>query len=364
MNKKINLEDSWESQPSISIDGKKLFFASNRKGGYGGIDIYYSEKINNEWSYPVNLGPEVNSPSNEKSPFLHSDNQTLFFSSDRYPSIGKYDIFVSKKDSVGNWQEPTNLGYPINTKESEISLVVSTDGNKAYFASNEMSGVGGWDLYSFSMPDKHKPKRVLFLSGDLTNEYGKYVDDVKIEIFSLKTQSKSVHKAESGKYAIALTLEKDEDVILTLNKDGYAFNSNYISSKDKSYKSPKTENFEIKKLENGKSFKINDILFEINSFEINHISMSILSLFSEYLKQNQDLVVAIEGHTDNIGNKIENLYLSKERAKSVYDYLIQSGVQKQRLSYEGFGEEIPIVSNDSEEGRTLNRRTEFKVLRR
>ena len=137
-----------------------------------------------------------------------------------------------------------------------------------------------------------------------------------------------------------------------------------ISSKDKSYKSPKTENFEIKKLENGKSFKINDILFEINSFEINHISMSILSLFSEYLKQNQDLVVAIEGHTDNVGNKIENLYLSKERAKSVYDYLIQSGVQKQRLSYEGFGEEIPIVSNDSEEGRALNRRTEFKVLRR
>ena len=364
MNNKINLKDSWESQPSISIDGKKLFFASNRKGGYGGIDIYYSEKINNEWSDPVNLGPEVNSPSNEKSPFLHSDNQTLFFSSDRYPSIGKYDIFVSKKDSVGNWQEPTNLGYPINTKESEISLVVSTDGNKAYFASNEISGVGGWDLYSFSMPDKHKPKRVLFLSGDLTNEYGKYVDDVKIEIFSLKTQSKSVHKAESGKYAIALTLEKDEDVILTLNKDGYAFNSNYISSKDKSYKSPKTENFEIKKLENGKSFKINDILFEINSFEINHISMSILSLFSEYLKQNQDLVVAIEGHTDNVGNKIENLYLSKERAKSVYDYLIQSGVQKQRLSYEGFGEEIPIVSNDSEVGRALNRRTEFKVLRR
>ena len=364
MNNKINLEDSWESQPSISIDGKKLFFASNRKGGYGGIDIYYSEKINSEWSAPVNLGSEVNSSSNEKSPFLHSDNQTLFFSSDRYPSIGKYDIFVSKKDSGGNWKKPINLGHPINTKESEISLVVSTDGEKAYFASNEMSDVGGWDLYSFHMPDKHKPKRVLFLSGDLKNENGKYVDDVKIEIFNLKTQSKTVHKTESGKYALALTLEKDEDVIITLNKDGYAFNSNYISSNDQSYKSPRKKNFEIKKLENGKSFKINDILFEFNSFEINQISMSILSLFSEYLKQNQDLVVAIEGHTDNIGNKIENLYLSQERAKSVYDFLIQSGIQKQRLSYEGFGEEIPIVNNYNEEGRALNRRTEFKVLRR
>ena len=205
---------------------------------------------------------------------------------------------------------------------------MSTDGDKAYFASNEMSGAGGWDLYSFSMPEKHKPKRVLFLSGDLINENGKNVDDVKIEIFNLKTQLKTVHQTESGKYAIALTLGKDEDVILTLNKDGYAFNSNYISSEDKSYKSPKTKNFEIKKLEMEKSFKINDILFEFNSFEINHISMSILSLFSQYLKQNQDLVVAIEGHTDSIGNKVENFYLSKERAKSVYDYLIKSGIQE------------------------------------
>tara|TARA_B100000242_G_scaffold84105_1_gene56128 strand:+ start:884 stop:2788 length:1905 start_codon:yes stop_codon:yes gene_type:complete len=364
MNDKINLKDSWESQPSISIDGKKLFFASNRKGGYGGIDIYYSVKINGKWSAPINLGPEVNSSSNEKSPFLHSDNQTLFFSSDRYPSIGKYDIFISKKDSAGNWQKPTNLGYPINTKESEISLVVSTDGDKAYFASNEMSGVGGWDLYSFSMPDKHKPKRVLFLSGDLTDENGKYVDYAKIEIFNLKTQSKTVHKAESGKYALALTLEKDEDVILTLNKDGYAFNSNYISSNDKSYRSPKTKNFQIKKLENGKSFKINDILFEFNSFKINLKSISILSLFSQYLKQNKDLVVTIEGHTDNVGNKIENLDLSKQRAKSVYDYLIQSGVEEQRLDYDGFGEEKPVASNDDEKGRALNRRTEFKVLKR
>ena len=364
MNNKINLKDSWESQPSISIDGKKLFFASNRKGGYGGIDIYYSEKINSKWSKPVNLGPVVNSSSNEKSPFLHSDNQTLFFSSDRYPSIGKYDIFVSKKDSVGNWQKPINLGHPINTKESEISLVVSTDGEKAYFASNEMSGVGGWDLYSFSMPDKHKPKRVLFLSGDLKNENGKYVDDVKIEIFNLKTHSKTVHKTRFGRYAVALTLEKDDDVILTLNKNGYAFNSTYISSNDKSYKSPSIKNFEINKLDNGKSFKINDILFEVNSFEINQISMSILNLFSEYLKKNNDLVVKIEGHTDSIGDITENLYLSKERAKSVYDYLIQLGVQKQRLSYEGYGEEYPVVSNNEEQGRALNRRTEFKVMKR
>ena len=123
-------------------------------------------------------------------------------------------------------------------------------------------------------------------------------------------------------------------------------------------------NFEIKKLENGKSFKINDILFEFNSSQINQISMSILSLFSEYLQQNKDLIVAIEGHTDNIGDKIENLYLSEKRAKSVYDYLIQTGIQKRRLRYEGFGEEFPITSNDYEEGRALNRRTEFKVVKR
>ena len=160
----ISKIDSWESQPTVSSDGNTIIFSSDRIGGYGKMDLYEINKINGRWTRPNNLGSVINSSEYEKSPYLHTDGKTLFFASTNFPTLGGFDIFYSRKDSLGEWQHPVNIGYPINTVSDEISLFVSTDGNEAYFASNNLDGAGGWDIYSFELHDGAKPDRVLLLS--------------------------------------------------------------------------------------------------------------------------------------------------------------------------------------------------------
>ena len=202
LNAKICPKYSWESQPSLSSDGKTLFFASDRDGGYGGIDIYkITKNYLGVWGEPVNLGPNINSPNNEKSPFLHPDGKTLYFASDNFPSLGGYDIFISKKDSLNNWQKSKNIGYPINTSYNEISLFVTTDGKKAIFASNNLEGIGGWDMYSFDLNEDIQPERVLFLKGNIYDEQGDVINDIEIEIKNLKTQEIKKIKVNNGNYA-------------------------------------------------------------------------------------------------------------------------------------------------------------------
>ena len=164
---KISKKDSWESQPTVSSDGRTIIFASDREGGYGKTDLYEINWEGGEWSTPNNLGAIINSSESEKSPFLHADGKTLYFASKNFPSLGGFDIFFSRKDSLGKWQKPTNLGFPINSTSDEISFFVSTDGKHAYFASNQLDGIGGWDIYSFDLHDDAKPQRVLFLKGNL-----------------------------------------------------------------------------------------------------------------------------------------------------------------------------------------------------
>ena len=269
-NKKICPPYSWESQPSLSSDGNIIIFASDRDGGYGGVDLYEIRKNNfGEWSNPINLGPKINSANNEKSPFLHADGKTLFFASDNFPSLGGYDIFFSRKDSLGNWQNPENIGYPINTSFNEISLFVTTDGKKAIFASNNLEGVGGWDLYSFDLHEAAKPERVFMLKGVVLDEKGQVINDLEIEIKNLKTKEIRKIKVENGNYATALTLAANDDVLITIKKEGYAFNSQYVSHKDTTYKSPTELDFKLRDIVEGESFVLNSIYFDLDSYEIN-----------------------------------------------------------------------------------------------
>ena len=364
-NKKICPLYSWESQPTVSSDGRTIFFASDRDGGFGGVDLYYIRKKDiGEWSDPINLGPTINSENNEKSPFLHTDGKTLYFASDNFPSLGGYDIFFSKIDSLGNWSKPTNIGYPINTSFNEISLFVSTDGNEAIFASTNLEGVGGWDLYKFDLYDSAKPERVLFLKGDLLDENGNLMNDVEIEIKNIKTQKVKKIKVKEGTYAASLTLSNQEDVLVTIKKEGFAFNSQYISYNDSSFLSPKKLDFELKNIIEGQSFLLNNIYFDLDSYEINEVSESIIVEFSEYLKVNSSLIISINGYTDDIGESIYNQKLSENRALSVYNSLIKNGIPSQRLEFKGYGEQNPKNNNLNEKERALNRRTEFYVIKK
>ena len=355
---------SWESQPTVSSDGKKIIFASDRLGGFGKTDLYEINLIDGEWSDPINLGPFVNSKEHDKSPFLHADGNTLFFSSNNFPSLGGFDIFYSRKDSLGNWLKPVNIGYPINTISDEVSLFVTTDGRTAYFASNQLDGAGGWDIYSFDLYKDARPNRVLFLKGELNAPEGKIMEDVEIEIKNINTLETTVVKVKAGEYVSSLTLGDDDDVILTVKKKGYAFCSNYISSKDTVFRKPSQFNIDMQLLKEGDSFVLSDIYFENNSFEINDTAYHVLLEFADYLNLQADLVVEINGFTDNIGSEKDNQILSEQRAYAVYSLIIQQGIDKDRLSFNGYGEANPVYNNSTEIGRAKNRRTEFKVVDR
>ena len=360
--KNISKIDSWESQPTVSSDGKTILFSSDRSGGYGKMDLYEISKVNDTWTSPKNLGSTINSNENEKSPYLHTDGKTLFFASTNFPSLGGFDIFYSRKDSLGNWQKPINIGYPINTVADEISLFVSTDGNQAYFASNNLNGIGGWDIYSFGLYEGAKPERVLFLKGDLLDENKQIIEDVELEIKNLTTQEITTIKVDAGTYVSSLTLAKDDDVLITIKKEGFAFNSTYISTEDTSFNSPSALNFEMQSLEQGKSFSIENIYFDNNSYELKRATNEILIEFAKYLEVNNTLIIEINGFTDNVGNQADNQLLSENRAKAVRDLILLQGISEKRVFYNGFGESSPITSNDTEKGRGQNRRTEFKII--
>ena len=199
----------------------------------GGSDIYsVQRKSNGTWGNLTSLS--INTKGDEKSPFLHPDGQTLYFSSDGYLGMGGLDVYFVKKDTSGNWGEPQNIGYPINSEANDLGLFVSTDGKTAYFSSNKLKGKGGWDLYHFPLYKEARPERVLFLKGEVLDEFGDPLIASSISLRSVKgNELKEIEvDNQTGRYVTAVVLEKDEDVILTVEDDFYAFNSQYISSDD------------------------------------------------------------------------------------------------------------------------------------
>ena len=359
----INDSKQWDAQPSISSNGKTLYFASARDP-LSGIDIYKTEKdTGGNWTKAVRLGNTINTNGNDKSPFMHSDSRTFYFSSDSLPGLGGYDIYKSQMDENGNFQKPVNLGYPINTDADEVGFFVGLDGKKGYFASNKLSkgNSGGFDIYSFDLYPEARPNRVYFQKGDLNGPDNKETIPATIQIKTANSKIITQVDVDSVTGEYAFVVDFKEDLLVSIKKEGYAFQSQYVSAKDTTNYEPKKVDIELQKLEVGKTYQINDILFATNSFEVNDTIKTVLDEFIEYLKENPKLIVAIQGHTDNIGKPSDNIILSQNRAKAVADFLMSHAISKSRISFKGFGETVPIASNDSEEGRAKNRRTVFVV---
>jgi outer membrane protein OmpA-like peptidoglycan-associated protein/tetratricopeptide (TPR) repeat protein len=365
---KVNNDNTWESQPTVSSDGKTLYFISDRKGGYGGYDIYVTTKLDSGWSVPVNMGPNINSPGNEKSPFIHTDDQTLYFSSTGWPGVGGYDIFYSRKDKSGKFEKPTNIGFPINSVGDDVGFFVSTDGKYGYFASNDTTrfkGPGGWDVYSFELYPEARPDTVLFIKGNVKDEAKDAPTTAKVELKNVKTKQVTQVNVDStsGKYVIATRF--NDDYMLTVKKDDYAYTSKFISKEDTSVTTDPTAvkvDFEVKQIEVGETYRLNDINFAYGSYELTDNSKLIIDGFIEFLNDHPAIKVSIHGHTDNISGADFNLVLSENRAKTVYEYMTANGIDASRLSYKGYGLTMPIATNDTEEGRAKNRRTEFVII--
>jgi outer membrane protein OmpA-like peptidoglycan-associated protein/tetratricopeptide (TPR) repeat protein len=362
---KVNSPLTWEAQPSISSDGRTLYFISDRPGGLGGYDIYKTIKsTDGTWSAPINLGPVINSGGNEKSPFIHPDGKTLYFSSDGWLGMGGYDIFYSRLKDDSTWSKPVNLGYPINSTEDDVGFFVSTDGARGFFASNKYQGKGGWDLYSFDLYPEARPEKIMFLKGTIKAESEEEPVKAKILLKNVETKKTSEIPMDTmtGKYVTVAPF--DNDYIMTVKKEGYVYETRYISHRDSIYSTPAKLDVEIQPIELNKSYRINDIYFSFNSYELNAESKLVLDQLIEFLSDNQNISIEIQGHTDNIGNDADNLRLSENRAKSVYNYLINSGIKPERLTYKGFGKTVPVADNATEEGRAKNRRTVFVIIRK
>ncbi|HQP03871.1 MAG: PD40 domain-containing protein [Bacteroidales bacterium] len=372
----INSPDTWESQPSISSDGNTLYFSSIRKSNIGfnpdnpTCDIYYSFKdANGVWSKAQNMGPVINTKGNEKSPFIHSDSQTLYFSSDGHPGVGGYDIFYSKYRD-GAWNKPQNIGYPINTNDNDLGFIVSTDGSRAFFSSNKLTGMGGWDIYVIDLYEGARPEKVMFVKGKLIDEQGNAITDASIEVENVKTKevTQGMVDAETGHYAVAVAVqeeEKNDDFLMLVKKDGYSFASHYIQEEEDTediFEEIQVVDFEVKPIEIGVAVKINDINFSFASAELSDESLIVLDHFIDFLNTNPGVKFEIRGHTDDVGENITNERLSQARAKSVYQYLLNHGIASSRMTYKGYGEALPLVPNISEANRAINRRTEFYII--
>jgi outer membrane protein OmpA-like peptidoglycan-associated protein len=359
---KINT-DQWESQPSISPDKRDLYFASRRPGGYGGSDIYVSHRLSNgSWSKPENLGPEINTTGDETEPFIHADNQTLYFVSNGLPGYGGSDIYLTRKDSTGKWQKPENLGYPINTIDNDGTMVIASDGVTTYFSSNRSDSRGANDLYTFQMRPSMQPHKTLWIKGKVFDKKTAAGLPSAVELIDLATKQtiSKVQTDETGNYLITLPVGKD--YAFNVNRRGYLFYSDNYSLRDKSPDSTYQKDIPLQPIEVNAFIVLKNIFFDFNKYNLKPESQVELDKVVQLMQDNPTLKIQIAGHTDAIGNAADNRKLSENRAKAVVKYLAGKNISITRLSAKGYGSTQPVADNKTEEGRAQNRRTELKVI--
>ena len=359
---------NWETQPSFSSDGKTLYFirGSVTREGIKNPDIYYATVGDDgKFGEAVRLSDVVNTPFKEESVFIHPDNQTLYFSSEGHPGMGGLDIFVSRRQADGSWGKPVNLGYPINTVTDENSLVVDANGKLAYLASEREGGFGGLDIYQFELPESVRPEKITYVKGLTYNAKTKAPLDASFELIDLETQQ-SVTKAfsnSSGEFLVTLT--SNHNYLVNVSKPGFLFYSDNFSLKDKEadYNKPYQLEIPLQPIDTGYTIELKNVFFDVNKWDLKPESKAELEKVVAFLKANPGLKVEFGGHTDNSGDKAFNKTLSTNRARAVYDYVIQNGgIASTRLSYKGYSDTKPKVPNDSPENKAKNRRTELKVL--
>ncbi|WP_423344387.1 OmpA family protein [Larkinella sp. VNQ87] len=362
---------SWESQPALSADGRRLYFVSDRNGGVGRRDIWCSELGDDgEWKTPYNL-KSINTPFDEASPFIHANGLSLFFASEGHMGMGGYDLFVADSTSSG-WSNPQNLGYPINTSDDQAALFVSANGARAYYSQEQSASDGKQrsKLYVFELPEplRQKVRPVSYLKGMVADARTKKPLNATIELIDLAT-NKLVTRVQSdpqtGQYTAVLPT--GGEYALYVVGPGYLFKSLSFDFTKKHEGEGLTMSVPlepIKPTEGGAPAKetLNNIFFETGRYDLADKSRTELDRLVKFLEVNPDVKIEVSGHTDNQGGVANNLDLSKKRAQAVVDYLAKAGVAPARIKSAGYGETRPVAPNTSEENRKLNRRIEWKIL--
>lgn len=390
---KVVNSDLHESSASYAPDGRTLYFVSNREGGFGGSDIYMTKKnAKDKWAAPINLGNVINSAYDEEGVFMHPDGKTLYFSSKGHKTMGGFDIFKSVLEN-GKWSEPENVGYPINTPDDDVFFTISANGLHGYYSSAMTGGYGSQDIYMITILGPEKPlinnnednllasltapvsetvieSVVEIKTNQLTLLKGVIVDDktsnplkATIELTDNATGeiiASFESNSASGKYLVSLPSGKNYGI--AVKAENYLFHSENFDIPASTGFQEVVKEIRMKKIEVGNKIVLNNIFFDFNKSTLRAESKSELDRLITMLTDIPTLKIEISGHTDNIGTAAYNKTLSESRAKAVVDYLVKNGIAASRLTYKGYGFDQPIATNDTDAGRQLNRRTEFKVL--
>ncbi len=359
---------NWESQPSIAPNSDGLYFVRGGARGTGSKDLYFSSiQEDGRWGTPQKID-ELNTPYNESSPSIHPDGNTLYFSSDGHAGMGGFDLFVSRRQADGKWGEPQNLGYPINTPAAEEALAVSLKGDVAYLASNRTGGFGSLDIYSFTLPEAARPTPVTYIQGITRNAVTNDPLSAYVEIIDLKTQKRftKLTTKKDGEFMVCLPVG---EYALNARRPQYAFfSANYNLSETVSLDEAYQLVALLQPLQAANPEKPNlpivleNVFFNTASAELLPTSKAELDKLKEFLAENKTTKIQLNGHTDNVGKPADNLDLSQRRADAVRQYLIERGVAADRMTTKGFGETKPIQPNDTAANRAKNRRTEFQIL--
>ena len=393
--KAINTDYS-EIHACFSYDEKSIYFVSNKpEGSLGGFDIWVTRQgADGKWLPAENLGPTINTPYDEEGVFMHPDGKTMYFSSKGHKTMGSYDIFRTVFEN-GRWSEPENIGYPINSADKDVFYVVSASGKHGYYSSARMDAIGETDIYMITLlgPEKEtvmssqdqlllsstilereaviEPKldrkfasNVTILKGTVRDAVSKeplnalivITDNEKNEVVST-FQSNS----KTGKYLVSLPSGRNYGIAVTM--EGYLFFSENIDlPKSKTYQEIEKD-IDLSRLEVGQKIVLKNIFYDFDKSTLRPQSMAELDRLTKLLETNPTLRIEISSHTDNVGSAAYNEKLSESRALSVVNYLVEKkGIKKERLEYKGYGFTQPIAPNDTDQGRQLNRRTEFKIL--
>lgn len=349
---------AWESQPSISSDGKTLYFAANRPGGQGGKDIWKSVFANGKWNAPVNMGPGINTPYDEESPFIHPDGVTLYFSSNGWPGFGGADLYAKKLDDS---LPPKNMGYPLNTPDDQVGMVITADGASGYTFNDQPGGKGGMDIYRFDVPQEVRPGRVTYVKGKTLDANTKEVVPAKVELTNLITgQVTTVYSTVIGGNFL-VCLPPNASFALNVQATGYLFYSNHFETSLNDVTQPQEIKVELQKVSIGQVLTLKNVFYETNAYQLKPTSYTELDKVVDLLKSNSKIKLEISGHTDNTGDPQKNKVLSQNRADGVKQYLISKGIDATRLTSVGYGDTKPVGPNDSDAGRAQNRRTEIKI---
>jgi len=356
---------NWESQPSLTSDGLRLFFVSNRPGGYGGMDIWVSNLIKDgRWSEPANLGDIVNTPGDEMSPFIHFDGRTLYFSSNGRPCMGGFDIFMTRFNAEdGTWSEPENLGFPINTHTDEIGMVINSSGEVAYFSS-KINTQQGRDLFYFEMPESLRPNPVSYLKGNVIDKLTGEKLRSTYELINLSTGKRVIQSFTDSEGDFLVCLPTGHNYGINVSSKDYLFYSeNFMLEGEHSSVKPFEKTIALSPIQAGQQMSLHNVFFAFDSWELRNESLPELEKLFNLIQSNQGMVVEIGGHTDSTGSEEHNLILSEKRALEVRNYLINRGISPERLHYKGYGEKSPLYDNINEEGKRRNRRTDIRILK-